>query len=276
MQHLTIITPTGDRPQAFGLCASYLARQTRKGPATWIVVDDGRQPLFREPNPHPFGMPIWEIPPPTDWPKDKRDNWTATYIREAPAAGMTLARNLMAALPHCREGIVAVVEDDDWYHPGYLERLERELEDREMAGEGCAHYYHAGNRCWRVHPNLAHASLCQTGWRTSLHDRFLPVVRGCQGTSHFVDIKLWREAPEGSRKVWAPELSGGPGLFKPLAVGMKGLPGRPGAGIGHRMAPASHEVDRDGKLLERWIGERDAMPYLALYAGNGGDIGGPG
>ena len=39
----TIITPTGDRPDAFELCCKYVQRQTIK-PVEWIVIDDGETP----------------------------------------------------------------------------------------------------------------------------------------------------------------------------------------------------------------------------------------
>ena len=37
---ITVITCTGDRPEAFKLCRTWMSRQTRK-PDQWIVVDDG-------------------------------------------------------------------------------------------------------------------------------------------------------------------------------------------------------------------------------------------
>jgi hypothetical protein len=40
---IVLVTPTGDRPEAFALCEKYVASQTVK-PDVWIVVDDGEVP----------------------------------------------------------------------------------------------------------------------------------------------------------------------------------------------------------------------------------------
>ena len=51
---VTLITPTGYRPEAFGLCIEYVWRQTYNGPLQWIVVDDGHPAM-------PFNGELFEI-----------------------------------------------------------------------------------------------------------------------------------------------------------------------------------------------------------------------
>ena len=43
-QVITLITPTGDRHEAFALCEKWIGRQSYIGQIQWVVVDDGHEP----------------------------------------------------------------------------------------------------------------------------------------------------------------------------------------------------------------------------------------
>ena len=85
MSGVTLITPTGDRPQCFRLCEHWMRRQTYDGTVQWIVVDDGHSPT--------------------------RATQGQIYIRREPQEGdppHTLCANLRLALPrvaHDRDGV---------------------------------------------------------------------------------------------------------------------------------------------------------------------------
>lgn len=213
---VSVITPTGGRHEAFSLLARWVSRQTYHGPLQWLCVDDC-QPLTACPD----GATM--IRPPVLW----EPGWN------------TQARNLLAALPHVQYDRIAILEDDDYIAPGYLETLVARLDQAPLIGEQRARYYHVGTREYYVHSNLKHSSLGQTGFRAELLPLFEDVLKGA---CKFLDIELFRRH-HGA-------------LFPPsgLHVGMKGMPGRPGIGVGHR--PAHNWAnDRDLTTLGLWIGE---------------------
>ena len=96
---LTLITPTGDRPDAFALCQQYMLAQDYPGDVRWIIVDDGvtATPVTFE-----------------------REGWTVDVLRPEPMP-RSQARNLLAGMGHVAPGgRVAIIEDDDIYAPEYL------------------------------------------------------------------------------------------------------------------------------------------------------------
>ena len=90
---VSVITPTGDRPECFELLRRWVVHQTLR-PAQWIVVDDGKTPM----HPIPEATVIRREPHPDD-----------------PAC--TLGKNLEAALAHVLHDKIIIMEDDDWYGP---------------------------------------------------------------------------------------------------------------------------------------------------------------
>jgi hypothetical protein len=222
---LTIITPTCDQPTGIRLCEHFMQRQTIWGavPIQWIVVDDGMEPA-----------------------KLTMGQTHVTRQREADCApAQSLCRNLLAAIPLIDGEIVAFVEHDDWYRPDHLEGMCKQLgRSALLAGDDRQRYYNIAHRCWRIFQNKG-ASLCQTAMKASLLPRFERVVRECLASSRFyIDFKLWMATPQTETSTVRTD----------SVLGIKGLPGRPGLGIGHR--PTGLEWNRDPGLsqLRAWIG----------------------
>ena len=237
MSALTIITPTGERPEAFALCRRQMKRQTFKGPVYWIIVDDGKAPLD------------------VDF---KKQGWTIKTIRPEPfwnPGDNTQARNLIAGLDEAERHANAtgrplrltVWEDDDWYHPDWLEKISIELPKAELVGEGLAHYFNVSSRRHNPLRNYKHASLRCSAMRDGAIDRFREIL----GTfSMYYDFKLWK-AHENKRV-----------FHSNLTIGIKGMPGRPGIAVGHDPQKGRH--DPEMKKLREWIGA-DADWYIDFY-----------
>lgn len=228
---LVALTPTGARPWALQQTARYLERQTRR-PDLWIVVDDG---------PERSGFSY---------------SGRVMYLRRTPVwqpGQVTLQANLRAGLagydPDAHSA-VAIIEDDDWYAPDYLEWLAGTAEARnlDLFGEGRSAYYNVATRCYSVNDNTHHASLCATLARGKAAVEALRAAT--LGYSPFVDIELWRTY-KGPSQVDSGE--------RRRHVGLKGLPGRGGIGAGHRMVDGPR--DDSGAVLRSWIGA-DAAAYL--------------
>ena len=167
----------------------------------------------------------------------------------------THKRNLQTALAVCRTELVAFIEDDDWYHPEYLERsLNKTKEGYGLVGEANARYYHLPTCSYRMMKNRGHASLSQS----LMHRSMLPCLLDILATNEdSFDILLWQAS-------WK---TGKPFLFPTSThvVGVKGMPGRPGVGLGHR--PGSNwSKDTGCDTLQQWIGP-DAQLYTEYLAG---------
>lgn len=194
---ITAITPTGDRPLAFALCQEWMMNQTMEIDQ-WIVIDDGKTPMT------PF-VPM-------------------EYVRREPRADdpqHTLVTNFQKALPFIRGNKIIIIEDDEYYVPEYVANISARLAYHELVGIKNSKYYHlpSGGHC--THANAAHASLAQTAFRSTL----LPTFKQCLDARdhHFLDVRIWQRYRHGFLFVDDP----------PLYLGIKGLPGRPGIGIGH-------------------------------------------
>lgn len=221
---LTLITPTGGRPQAWALCQRWMATQDYDGPVHWIVVDDG---------------------PVAQCVSFARAGWELEVIRPEPLwqpGQNTQARNLLLGLDRVRgTGPVLIIEDDDHYAPTWLSTATAALEHADLVGETRARYYNVATRHWREHGNETHASLCATG----VTGAAVGMLRGCcMVPTQFIDIVLWSKYP-GPRQ-----------LFEGHQVtGIKGLPGREGIGIGHHQdfVRASYP-DPGAEKLRAWLG----------------------
>jgi hypothetical protein len=245
-QKITVITPTGDRPLAFALLRRWMDQQTRK-PDQWIVVDDGKAPFIRDPEYRggPFQY-IRREPRPTD-PKH------------------TLDLNMKAALPLISGGKILVMEDDEYYAPGYISEMSKHLDSFEVVGICRSKYYHLPSGGYQQIGNVGHASLAETGFRRS----FIPSFARCIDNgivAHWLDDQLWklvRDSKGTTTKISSL-------LFvdtaTPLYVGIKGLPGRGGMGMGHqtRMYKTTDSADR--AILKQWI-PKDYQVYLDVIAG---------
>jgi hypothetical protein len=230
---VTLITCTGGRPDAFRICLGLVARQRGyEGAVQWIVVDDGGS-----------GFDLTRL----------SDLITPVYPKPVWQLGRnTLARNLLAAVPEVRHEKIVFIEDDDWYSADYVATMAAELEHGvTIAGNRDAPYYHLPSRRYRIMHNRQHASLCQTAMRAEL----LPALEtACRDSSEFIDVRLWLRGGNRTLRVSLPT---------GRCVGMKGLPGRPGIGIGHRpdIRPGDWTADPDLKILRHWIGEEDVKLY---------------
>lgn len=229
MHGITIITPTGDRPEALRNLADYVARQTFAGPVQWVIVDDGRVP-FR--------------------PSINRPNLELTYHRrdESGVPGGSLNRNLIVGLRLARHDKLVVMEDDDWYAPTYLDVYAELLDHHPLVGESRARYYNVRDRAWYLPGNTAHASLAQTGFRREL----IPMIDDCcrQGTP-FIDLHIWKRPVD-------KHLIHNNGL----CVGLKGMPGRRGLGQGGHQTGRRYTRDPHLQQLRKWIGS-DVDRYLS-------------
>lgn len=225
---LTILTPTGERLEAFALCARMMARQTYKRPVHWIIVDDGREPV----------------------PLPRIRNWRIEIIRPEPLwvpGANTQGRNLRAGLDAmASDAVLTVVEDDDYYASGWLQWVADNAPSAELIGEGEAIYYNVRRRRWRQLGNTEHASLRCSAMRGAAIDAFRDVLAT---PYRYYDLKLW--AQHGDRKVFP----------RRLTVGMKGMPGRPGIALGH---DGRGNDDASAAKLCELIGD-DADWYLPFF-----------
>lgn len=205
------------------MCEKLMMAQDYAGPVRWVVVDDGRE-----------AQPI----------TFSREGWLVVVLRPCPkwSPGQnTQARNLAAGLevigPNER---VAVIEDDDYYAPGYLSAAARWLESADLVGECPARYFNVQTRQGKQLGNNKHASLCST----AVKGPALAALRQAVTRRRtYIDLDLWNSFV-GSRKLHS----------EGLVVGMKGLPGRGGIGSGH-----TSNFGQPMSLAD-WIG-KDAALY---------------
>lgn len=194
---LSVLTPTGARPEAFAKCVEWMQAQDYAKPVKWVIVDDG-----------PDAMPTPSI-----------DGWDVLHIRPEPlwTGQNTQARNILAGLDHVTDRVV-IVEDDDQYAPWWLSQCDAWLDKHDLAGEGQSVYVNLKTGRRMQFKNMAHASLCQTSVKGC---GINALKEACQTKEKFIDIALWRSMS---------------GVVYPYAggvVGIKGYPGRAGIGIGH-------------------------------------------
>jgi len=233
---VTAITPTGDRPLAFTLCKQWMAMQTRK-PDQWIVVDDGKVPM----RPPEGAIYIRRVPLPSD-----------------PAH--TLNTNLKAAMPYVRGEKILIIEDDEYYAPQYVETMAKKLDAWEVVGIMMAKYYHLPTGGYAQLANTIHASLAQTGFKSSfLGD--LKALLEINDPHEYLDMKIWHKVmPEQRGYLFRDEKM-------PLYVGIKGLPGRLGIGMGHNpLSYGNKRDDADRGVLRKWM-PRDAEAYMDVVKG---------
>lgn len=233
MKPVSIVTPTGDRPEALTLLSKYIERQDYPEPIQWIVVDDGNTP-FEPPKP---------------------GNVELTYVRRTPSSKSveSLPANLRLGLTHVKHPWIAVLEDDDWYGESYLSKLLPHLEDNDLVGERQSFYYNVRHRLYRQLQNRHHASLCCTAFTKELTPF---VLRATKGNS-FVDKRLWNMSVK-RRKLIPPTQQ---------QVGIKGVPGRYGLGMGHAPDIETWTPDCDWEKLAYRIGP-DVEAYKKWYRYN--------
>ena len=224
MNGLTLITPTGNRPQALKLCTLFVNRQDWAGPLQWIVVDDGTPPddIYVR-----AGIELSHILPSPSWRPGQN----------------TQARNLLVAIPEVRYDKVVIVEDDDRYSVDYCHIMAGELDSCALVGDPDSRYYHLSTRQWRVMKNSCAASLCQTAMRS---EKLPALERACLDRPDCIDGSLWTSEHKSAHLI---RYEG--------CVGMKGMPGRTGIGTGHQpqRQPEKWNPDTNLQVLRSWIGD---------------------
>ena len=232
---VTLLTPTGDRPICMKRAEYYFARQTYHGPIQWIIADDGKE-AFQ-----------------SSFPTEGRSSVQIVHQKNKPFGqkARSITGNLLSTLEWIKYDKIMIFEDDDWYHPEYIQIMIHRLNVYGLAGEGNAKYYNIKNRTYKICGNTKSASLCQTVFKSSL----LP---------HFYTSLLKRESAFIDSRFWDKDVSKFCFQDRNYCVGIKGMPGRLGIGMGHRPSK-SMKSDKDFKILRQWIPPEDVGFYESLY-----------
>lgn len=234
---IALITPTGARPQQIKLCKEFMRKQDYEGEVLWVIVDDA-------------------IPVTTDHIHlTFRQGWTIEKCFPTPAwkPGMnTQARNLLAGIAEVKKRksveAIFIIEDDDYYRPEYLRLMVDALSGHCVAGQIRTIYYNPIIYAYSVNPNIHHASLFQLAFTSNLLPTFEHV---CDQRMKFIDIGFFKMIKDKRIHLFDGT---------PLAVGMKGLPGRAGIGIGHKIGRRMIK-DENKRMLKEWLKE-DYIYYV--------------
>ncbi len=222
---ITIITPTGSRQTAMTRCEYYMSRQTVQ-PDQWVISDDGLETMK-----YTLGQEIYTRP----FSLNKAKSFTG---------------NVINCISHIKYNKILIFEDDDFYHPTYIERMVQRLQNFDLVGQPLAIYYNVAKQKWRQNQNEDRASFCETAFRSIL----IPSLeKACQlRSSAFIDARLWKL--QIRKALFSDER---------LCIGIKGMPGRKGVGIGHRPGPTYRYDPKWHKLIDL-IGMEDAKYYMNL------------
>jgi hypothetical protein len=205
------VTPTGSRPEGMALLGEYINAQNYRGPLTWIIIDDC-DPATPIPNMRD-GIQVIPIRP--NWRWKPGDN---TQVKSM-AAGLDLVPE---------DATLFICEDDDAYLPNYMTTMLDQTAD--LIGERDSRYYNVASGQWRVLRGKFHASLASTvcsGAALALLKKLC-----ASGMKKMLDVNLWKTF-DGSKVL----------LSEHNVIGIKGLPGRPGIGVGHRRNFGSVDID---------------------------------
>lgn len=230
---VTLLTATGGRPEAFAKCIEWMYNQDYTGLVHWIIVND-----------YDDVIPDFKI----------KEGWKVSIIRPTPKwspGDNTQSRNLLEGLKLVEpDDYLFIIEDDDYYSPSYISTYVNHLDEYDLVGEKFARYYNVAHTCYKECPNSEHASLCSTAMKGGAIELFKEV---CEENHTFIDMILWDRQEEAKKN-----------LFRTgLVVGIKGLPGRPGIGSGHKMKFNRNSIrkDFDYNKLKKWVG-KDYVHYV--------------
>jgi len=231
---ITLITPTGGRPEAFAQCEYYIKNQTVFGasmfPLQWIVIDDCTPPtkcnLGQE---YHRGTKLWE-------------------------PGVNTQRyNMDQAISFVKGDYIFIIEDDDYYAPTYLGTMLKLLKVAPVVGEGVAKYYNIRVPGHKVLNNYKNSSLCQTG----ITKEYVPLLyQAVHSGELYFDVKFWDMVKE--RKI--------PTLLMwnlDLCIGIKGMPGRVGIS-GHGHEDKGYYFDSNFSKLKTLVGSQAAQFYIGV------------
>lgn len=230
MNSITVITPTGDRPLAFGLLRDHWMKNQTVKPDQWIIVDDGITPY--NPSIIPEG---------------------AEYYRREPKPNPfihSIGLNLELALSKVKHDNILIMEDDDWYSNQYIAFMKYLLENSDLAGLWGTNYYHVKVPGWREMGRETHAALSMTVFKKS----FIPqIIKSIPGDIS-LDLRIWK-----NNKGLLVE-----GRNKKLQLSIKGMPGRENAGVGK--ITKHYKPDNGYGKLFSWCD--DAQVYVDLMERN--------
>ena len=233
---IALITPTGGRARQFSHCVEYMQRQDYAGEVLWVIVNDVTPPTVLDAS-------------------DFKPNWRIIQLYPVPVwkpGQNTQSRNLLAAVGYIKHvlGIssVFIIEDDDWYAPTYLSMMTEALKGFEIVGEKNTCYYNVLDFSLKDMKNRKHSSLFQTGFTLGVLPEFERILKT---KVKFIDVQLFKS----KRNINLIPSTG-------LSIGIKGQPGRPGIGVGHKTKPGSiPSMSEKIKQLQILIGE-DYAKYL--------------
>jgi hypothetical protein len=217
---LFVITPTGGRPEALALLDKYLQRQTNQD-FTWVILDDCE--------------PTSPIPERCDIHIDAGWVWDGEN---------TQSISLLRLLNEVGTDKTIVCEDDDWYSPEHVQIMSDLLDKADVVGQKPTVYYNIHNRTYKPFYKTNHSCLCQTAFKGAAVEHLRTI---CQENATNIDVTFW--------KTW----QGSKHLDESMtAVGIKGMKGRGGIGVGHKMQGTK---DPKGHKLSSLIGD-DIKNYL--------------
>ncbi len=229
---VSVITPTANRPVGFAHLERYMHRQTRQ-PDEWVVADGSTVPVV-------CSLGLRHVVDP-----------------RFPAGRLNFINNVRNGITAASGDLLVFMEDDDWYRADHLARIVESLLQTPRAlaaGDDQQRYYNLPSRTYRTIDNVG-ASLCQTAMHRSAIPAFLAAIEQAEERGTFgIDTYFWRSLP---RDQWAVDRTW-------TVVGIKGLPGQPGLGIGHRPAGGAWKPDTHGTMLRLWTGSDDAEAYMRL------------
>jgi len=240
---IALITPTGARPSQFNICEKLMRAQTYSGKVAWIIIDDYE-------------------PRSTDNVKDDfREGWTIHKEYPLPlweplfnTQGRNISVGINTLLKNYYEDeieAIFIIEDDDYYKPIYLTEMTKRLVGYMCIGETRTIYYNVFYRSYVVNPNKHHASLFQVAFTPEA----VSIFRMCL-EDKFIDARFFHLLNKNRINLFS---AGN------LAVGIKGIGGRPGIGAGHTRAITRHNKDYNFLYLQDLIGIKDAQFYARYY-----------
>jgi hypothetical protein len=290
---ITVITCTGDRPEAFALLKKWMNNQIMK-PKQWLVIDDGKVPI--------------------------KQSSEFEYIRREPTKDdytHTLCLNMEKVLDYVRYDKIIIMEDDDWYGPAYIDYMSKLLEGNDLVGFGNLIFYYPSIGKYIEKLSVKQPAFAQTAFSKSL----IPIIKEiCLSAPKdfelcgkgLIDTKLWKHSlnvykseacvkltaclkvasgrtlPSGT--IFRPPVpesllrratkKSGAILFyetspyvgkkvivktdKYFSVGMKGMSGRAGTTTHQNKENRKYKMDMDHKLLKSIL-KNDAEDYLELF-----------
>ena len=229
---IALLTPTGGRLKQMELCAKFMKQQDYEGEVLWVLVV--------------IPVTVYYIK------KSFRENWTIVKVYPEPAWSTgqnTQARNLLVGIKEIKKYLeikaVFIIEDDDYYSPRYLRIMLSKLKGYDIAGEMYTIYYNPILRGYMRNINGYHASLFQIAFVPELLPIFEMV---CATRVRFIDMDFFRTLLSQKKKI---------NLFNnmDLAIGIKGLPGRPGIGMGHKRVNNRLIADPELVKFKKFLGE---------------------